>query len=93
MDAEVLLDAGGRGVLAGLCGVGLEVLARALPSWGGRRRPSARAVWPARPRAIAPPVATRTVKPESQASNRPTPTAVGKLGCGVQGAAGNAGVD
>ncbi len=33
-DAEVLLDAPGREVLAGLCGVGEEVLARALPSWG-----------------------------------------------------------
>jgi hypothetical protein len=32
-DAEVLLDAPGRELLAGLCGVGQEVLARALPSW------------------------------------------------------------
>ncbi|MEV7189701.1 hypothetical protein [Kitasatospora sp. NPDC093102] len=33
-DAEVLLDAAGRQVLAGLYGVGEEVLGRALPSWG-----------------------------------------------------------
>ncbi|MET9181874.1 DNA-binding protein [Kitasatospora aureofaciens] len=33
-DAEVLLDAAGRRVLAGLCGVGEEVLGRALPAWG-----------------------------------------------------------
>lgn len=32
-DAEVLLDVAGREVLAGLCGVEREVLARALPSW------------------------------------------------------------
>ncbi|MGW7448536.1 DNA-binding protein [Kitasatospora sp. NPDC054795] len=33
-DAEVLLDAGGQRVLAGLCGVGEELLGRVLPSWG-----------------------------------------------------------
>lgn len=33
-DAEVLLNAPGRQLLAGLCGVGEDVLARALPSWG-----------------------------------------------------------
>ncbi|MFD9904026.1 DNA-binding protein [Streptomyces sp. NPDC059063] len=33
-DAEVLLDAAGRRALSGLCGVGEETLARALPSWG-----------------------------------------------------------
>ncbi|WP_406212005.1 DNA-binding protein [Streptomyces canus] len=33
-DAEVLLNAAGRTVLAGLCGVGEDVLARAVPSWG-----------------------------------------------------------
>jgi hypothetical protein len=33
-DAEVLLDAAGRQVLARLCGVDEEVLTRALPSWG-----------------------------------------------------------
>jgi hypothetical protein len=33
-DAEVLLDAAGRQVVSALCGVGQEVLARALPSWG-----------------------------------------------------------
>ncbi|CAL9666993.1 DNA-binding protein [Streptomyces sp. enrichment culture] len=33
-DAEVLLNAAGRQLLAGLCGVGEDVLARALPSWG-----------------------------------------------------------
>ncbi|WP_405366112.1 DNA-binding protein [Kitasatospora sp. NBC_00039] len=33
-DAEVLLDGAGRRVLAGLCGVGEEVLGRALPAWG-----------------------------------------------------------
>lgn len=32
-DAEVLLDAAGRQVLSVLCGVGQEVLVRALPSW------------------------------------------------------------
>ncbi|MFJ9847592.1 DNA-binding protein [Kitasatospora sp. NPDC101155] len=32
-DAEVLLDAGGRRVLARLCGVPEEVLGRALPAW------------------------------------------------------------
>nr|CAF31861.1 putative DNA-binding protein [Streptomyces hygroscopicus subsp. hygroscopicus] len=32
-DAEVLLNAAGRRLLAGLCGVVEEVLARALPSW------------------------------------------------------------
>nr|WP_251075160.1 DNA-binding protein [Streptomyces sp. ISL-12] len=33
-DAEVLLNAAGRRLLAGLCGVEEGVLARALPSWG-----------------------------------------------------------
>ncbi|MEU4864087.1 DNA-binding protein [Kitasatospora aureofaciens] len=33
-DAEVVLDAAGRRVLADLCGVGEEVLGRALPAWG-----------------------------------------------------------
>ncbi|WP_435862424.1 DNA-binding protein [Streptomyces phaeochromogenes] len=33
-DAEVLLNAAGQQLLAGLCGVGEDVLARALPSWG-----------------------------------------------------------
>ncbi|MFI9162817.1 DNA-binding protein [Kitasatospora aureofaciens] len=33
-DAEILLDEEGRRVLAGLCGVGEDVLGRALPSWG-----------------------------------------------------------
>ncbi|MER7707721.1 DNA-binding protein [Kitasatospora sp. NPDC097605] len=33
-DAEVLLDAAGQRVLADLCGVGEEVLGRALPAWG-----------------------------------------------------------
>ncbi|WP_406292069.1 DNA-binding protein [Embleya sp. NBC_00896] len=33
-DAEVVLDAAGRRVLVELCGVGEEVLGRALPSWG-----------------------------------------------------------
>ncbi|MFF6787015.1 DNA-binding protein [Streptomyces sp. NPDC012510] len=33
-DAEVLLNAAGRRLLAGLCGVEEDVLARALPSWG-----------------------------------------------------------
>ncbi|MGW4984001.1 DNA-binding protein [Streptomyces mirabilis] len=33
-DAEVLLNAAGRQLLAGLCGVEEDVLARALPSWG-----------------------------------------------------------
>ncbi|MFG2639263.1 DNA-binding protein [Streptomyces sp. NPDC048362] len=33
-DAEVLLNAAGRQLLAGLCGVTEDVLARALPSWG-----------------------------------------------------------
>lgn len=33
-DAEVLLNAAGRHLLAGLCGVEEGVLARALPSWG-----------------------------------------------------------
>ncbi|MFF9476943.1 DNA-binding protein [Streptomyces roseolus] len=33
-DAEVLLNAAGRQLLAGLCGVDEGVLARALPSWG-----------------------------------------------------------
>ncbi|MEU0650137.1 DNA-binding protein [Streptomyces umbrinus] len=33
-DAEVLLNAPGRQLLAGLCGVTEDVLARALPSWG-----------------------------------------------------------
>ncbi|MDH6545909.1 MULTISPECIES: DNA-binding protein [unclassified Streptomyces] len=33
-DAEVLLNAAGRQLLAGLCGVSEDVLARALPSWG-----------------------------------------------------------
>ncbi|MEU7234907.1 DNA-binding protein [Streptomyces chrestomyceticus] len=33
-DAEVLLDAPGRRVLAGMCGAEQEVLGRALPSWG-----------------------------------------------------------
>ncbi|MEW2077123.1 MULTISPECIES: hypothetical protein [unclassified Streptomyces] len=32
-DAEVLLNAAGRQILAGLCGVKEDVLARALPSW------------------------------------------------------------
>ncbi|MBD0695885.1 hypothetical protein BG452_04770 [Streptomyces sp. CBMA123] len=36
-DAEVLLDGAGRRVLAGLCGVGEEVLGRALPVWRGGR--------------------------------------------------------
>lgn len=34
-DGEVVLNAAGREVLARLCGVGQEVLGRALPSWGG----------------------------------------------------------
>lgn len=33
-DAEVLLNARGRTVLAGLCGVGQDVLVRTVPSWG-----------------------------------------------------------
>ncbi|MFD0198953.1 DNA-binding protein [Streptomyces albidoflavus] len=33
-DAEVLLNAAGRQLLASLCGVEQDVLARALPSWG-----------------------------------------------------------
>ncbi|MFF1810795.1 DNA-binding protein [Streptomyces sp. NPDC058251] len=33
-DAEVLLNAAGRQLLAGLCGTEEDVLARALPSWG-----------------------------------------------------------
>ncbi|MER5981070.1 TniQ family protein [Streptomyces sp. NPDC001857] len=33
-DAEVLLNAAGRQLLAALCGVEKDVLARALPSWG-----------------------------------------------------------
>ncbi|GAA2843114.1 hypothetical protein GCM10010441_78630 [Kitasatospora paracochleata] len=33
-DAEVLPDAAGRRVLAGLCGVDEDVLGRALPAWG-----------------------------------------------------------
>ncbi|MEU5249913.1 DNA-binding protein [Streptomyces asoensis] len=33
-DAEVLLNAAGRQLLAGLCGAEEDVLARALPSWG-----------------------------------------------------------
>ncbi|MDG5808848.1 hypothetical protein P9869_40705 [Streptomyces ossamyceticus] len=33
-DAEVLLNSAGRRLLAGLCGVEEDVLARALPSWG-----------------------------------------------------------
>ncbi|TVZ76903.1 hypothetical protein [Streptomyces sp. BK340] len=33
-DAEVLLNAAGRQLLTGLCGVEEDVLARALPSWG-----------------------------------------------------------
>ncbi|MFF9336155.1 TniQ family protein [Streptomyces albogriseolus] len=33
-DAEVLLNAAGRQLLAGLCGVEEDMLARALPSWG-----------------------------------------------------------
>ncbi|MFD9196401.1 MULTISPECIES: DNA-binding protein [Streptomyces] len=33
-DGEVVLNAAGREVLARLCGVGQEVLGRALPSWG-----------------------------------------------------------
>lgn len=33
-DAEVLLNAAGRQLLAGLCGVEEDVLARALPPWG-----------------------------------------------------------
>jgi hypothetical protein len=33
-DAEVLLNAAGRQLLAGLCGVEEDILARALPSWG-----------------------------------------------------------
>ncbi|MFF7266478.1 DNA-binding protein [Streptomyces sp. NPDC008159] len=33
-DAEVLLNTPGRQLLASLCGVGEDVLARALPSWG-----------------------------------------------------------
>ncbi|WP_406164036.1 hypothetical protein OG806_49150 [Streptomyces sp. NBC_00882] len=33
-DAEVLLNAAGRQLLAALCGVTEDVLARALPSWG-----------------------------------------------------------
>ncbi|MGK4578495.1 DNA-binding protein [Kitasatospora sp. HPMI-4] len=33
-DAEMLLDGAGQRVLAGLCGVGEEVLGRALPAWG-----------------------------------------------------------
>ncbi|WP_229758431.1 hypothetical protein [Peterkaempfera bronchialis] len=32
-DAEVLLNAAGRQLLAGICGVEEDVLARALPSW------------------------------------------------------------
>jgi hypothetical protein len=34
-DAEVLLNAAGRQLLADLCGVSENVPARALPSWGG----------------------------------------------------------
>ncbi|NJP80870.1 DNA-binding protein [Streptomyces sp. AA8] len=33
-DAEVLLNAAGRQLLADMCGVGPDILARALPSWG-----------------------------------------------------------
>jgi hypothetical protein len=33
-DGEVLLNAAGRQLLSALCGVGHELLARALPSWG-----------------------------------------------------------
>ncbi|MCC9312320.1 DNA-binding protein [Kitasatospora sp. RB6PN24] len=33
-DAEMLLDAAGRRMLAGLCGVGEQELGRALPAWG-----------------------------------------------------------
>ncbi|MFB7459215.1 DNA-binding protein [Streptomyces sp. NPDC056188] len=33
-DAELLLNAAGRQLLAGMCGVEEDVLARALPSWG-----------------------------------------------------------
>ncbi|MDH6545908.1 DNA-binding protein [Streptomyces sp. SAI-041] len=35
-DAEVVLNAAGRAVVAGMCGVGQEVLARAVPAWGKR---------------------------------------------------------
>ncbi|MFE2218094.1 DNA-binding protein [Streptomyces canus] len=50
-DAEVLLNAAGRQVLAGLCGVTEDVLARALPSWACRdaklagQRQTPAAVW------------------------------------------------
>jgi hypothetical protein len=48
-DAEVLLNAAGRQVLASLCGVGQDGLARALPSWGQEdsKLPAAQADAPA----------------------------------------------
>ncbi|MEU7649155.1 DNA-binding protein [Streptomyces huasconensis] len=48
-DAEVLLNPAGRQVMAGLCGVEEDVLARALPSWGQEdaKLPSAQADAPA----------------------------------------------
>ncbi|MET7695121.1 DNA-binding protein [Streptomyces sp. NPDC005483] len=50
-DAEVLLNRAGQELLATLCGVGQDVLARALPSWGCRdaklagQRQTPAAVW------------------------------------------------
>lgn len=61
-DAEVLLTRAGQEVLAKLCGVGREVLARALPSWECRdgklaeRRETPAAVW-RRAAAVVGPVA------------------------------------
>ncbi|WP_280905818.1 DNA-binding protein [Streptomyces sp. SAI-117] len=49
-DAEVLLNRTGRAVLASLCGVEQEVLARALPSWG--RRDSKLLEWHQTPAAV-----------------------------------------
>ncbi|MDX3588934.1 TniQ family protein [Streptomyces europaeiscabiei] len=48
-DAEVLLNAAGRRLLAGLCGVQEDVLAQALPSWGQEdaKLPAAEAAGPA----------------------------------------------
>jgi hypothetical protein len=49
-DADALLDQAGREVLADLCGVGEEVLARALPTWGHEDdRPTADVGAPDRP--------------------------------------------
>ena len=61
-DAEVLLDAAGRRVLAGLCGVAEEVLGRALPAWGlederltaGAGADGPRAVWRVAGAAVGP---------------------------------------